>query len=120
MVEQMGEAASADLGARGGGRVEDLAGVSGRLAVEVDGKTVGELVIDDGHVELGGNGAPTQGVVGFKSAEDLWKVLRGQLNPVVASLQGRLTVQGDLAFAVKVILCISAASPFTASKGKGA
>jgi putative sterol carrier protein len=120
MVEQTGETAAAELGARSGGRVADLAGVSGRLSVEVDGKTVGELVVEDGHVELGGNGAPTQGVVAFKSAEDLWKVLRGQLNPVVASLQGRLTLQGDLAFAVKVILCIASASPFAAPTGKGA
>jgi putative sterol carrier protein len=120
MVEETGDTASADLGARRGGRVPDLAGVDGRLAIEVDGKTVGELVVADGHVEFGGNGAPTQGVVGFRSAEDLWKVLRGQMNPIVASLQGRLTLQGDLALAVKIILCISAASPFAASTGKGA
>ena len=112
--------ASAELGARSGGMVPELSGIVGRLAVEVDGKTVGELVVNHGHVELGGNGAPTQGSLCFRTAEDLWKVLRGQLNPIVASLQGRMFVQGDVAFAVKVILCISAASPFGASTGKGA
>ena len=65
---------------------------------------------------MGGDGAPTQGTVSFHSAEDLWKVLRGHLNPVVAALQGRLAFEGDFEFAVKVILAISAASPFETAK----
>jgi putative sterol carrier protein len=119
MVVETGETVSADLGARRGGMVRDLAGISGRVGVEVDGKPIGELVVDDGHVELAGETAPAEGAIAFRSAEDLWKVLRGELNPIVASLQGRMSIRGDLTFVARIILSIAAASPFAAAKAKG-
>ena len=114
---ETGTTPATDLGVRRGGMVPELAGTSGRLAVEVDGKIIGDLVVEDGRVELGGDSAPAQGTIAFRSAEDLWKTLRGELNPVVAALQGRMTVQGDLALAIKVMLSVSAASPFAAGAG---
>lgn len=113
------EAHPAQADARRGGHVAELAGTDGRIGVEVDGKPVGELRVADGHVELVGESAPTQGVVAFASAEDFWKILRGELNPIVCALQGRLAIQGDLAFTIRVVLAIAAHSPFKTGQAKG-
>jgi putative sterol carrier protein len=77
----------------------------------VDGRTIGVLQVDDGRVEMVGPGAPVQASVVAKSQDDIQKILRGELNLVVAALQGRLAMDGDTMFALKVLRGLLAGSP---------
>jgi hypothetical protein len=111
--QSQSQAAPADPDARATGSVPELRGMAGRLKVDVDGKTIGAITVRDGVVELTGDGAPAQAALSFRSAEEFWKIMRGEFNPVVAGLRGRLTFSGDLTFAVRVVLAIAAARPFS-------
>jgi hypothetical protein len=109
-MEQTGEIASG--AAPMAGPAPGLAGVRGRLRVDVAGKTVGVLVVDDGRIELTNDQGPTDAVVVCDTAQDLRQMMRGELNPVVGGLQGRLRVEGNIALAIKVSLGLRAGSPF--------
>jgi hypothetical protein len=105
--------------------IPDLAGYSGLLGVEVDGKIVQNVRVKRGQVELIAPSAqPPDAVFMFRTMDDAAKVLRGELNAVVAGIQGRLAVRGDLVIAAKVIRGLQAstraAASANASKQKGA
>jgi len=102
-----------------GPRAGALEGVSGRLGFEVDGRTVTVLQIDDGRVELVQDPAPVNARVIWKNQDDIEKFLRGDLNAVVAALQGRLALDGDMAFAIKVVHGMRAAPPLATDPNKG-
>jgi hypothetical protein len=109
-MEQMGEIASGT--APMAGSAPGLAGVRGRMRVDVDGKTVGVLVVDDGRVELTNDQGPTDAVFIFHTAQDLRQMVRGELNPVVGALQGRMRTEGNVALAIRVALGLRSGSPF--------
>jgi len=67
------------------------------------------LEIHDGDVELRPGGGDANAAAICDSAETLAAIVRGELNPVVAALQDRLQLRGDLAFAVNVILGVQVA-----------
>jgi putative sterol carrier protein len=46
-------------------------------------------------------------------------ILRGQLNPFIASMQGKARLAGDRGFGTRVILGLQVGSPFAADSGKG-
>jgi len=90
-----------------------LAGISGRLRLNVGGKPLGVLVVDDGHLSLANDdGQPVDVTVECASRENLVTLLRGEINPVVAALRGFVRQRGDRAFGLKVVLGLRAGSPF--------
>jgi hypothetical protein len=94
------------------GHAPGLEGITGRLRIEVAGKLLGVLAVNDGDVDfvLGDGEAGTVAYV--RTREDLLYFLRGELNPVVAVLQGRLSIEGDQELASRIILGLQAGSPF--------
>ena len=90
-----------------------LAGVTGRLRLQVGGKSVGMLAIDDGHLSLkDDDNQPADVTLNCATRGDLIKLLRGEINPVVAALRGFVRQRGDRAFGAKVVLGLRAGSPF--------
>jgi hypothetical protein len=92
-------------------RVPWLVGLSGRLRLDVAGQPAQVLQIHDGTVSVRpAAGAEQADAVATVDNEDTLAAFnRGELNPVVAALQGRLSIAGDRAFAIKVILGLQAA-----------
>ena len=87
-----------------------LAGSSGRLAFQVDGSTVTVLQMDDEHIEVvGGDGGEPRGLALCKSEDDVRALLRGDLDAIVAVLQGRLAFGGDVLFGLRVMRALRAA-----------
>jgi hypothetical protein len=90
--------------------VPSLAGLSGRLRVDAAGHPAWILVIHGGTL----SGRPAAGaedadaVLKCDSEETLTAFRRGQLNPVVAMLQGLIYTEGDNALAIRVILGLQA------------
>jgi hypothetical protein len=101
-----------------GGYVAALAGVSGRIRVVVEGRSLGVLRIDGGYVDflVGAERVEASTTLHIQDGRDARLIQTGALNPIVASLQGRLVVEGDLALAVRVMLGLQTGSPFN---GKG-
>ncbi|HEY7375604.1 MAG TPA: SCP2 sterol-binding domain-containing protein [Polyangia bacterium] len=90
-----------------------LAGVSGRIRLMVGDKPQGVLVVDDGHLTLTeDDGRPADVTATCTSREILVKLLRGEVNPVVAALRGEISQRGSRELGAKVILGLRAGSPF--------
>jgi len=89
-----------------------LAGVSGRMRLTVDDKSLGVLVIDNGHLTLTDDERPVDVTISCATREDLIKMLRGEVNLVVAALRGIVRQRGDRALGAKVMLGLRAGSPF--------
>jgi hypothetical protein len=88
-----------------------LEGTRGRLLLEIGALPIGVLEIHDGDVELDRSGdSGADAVASCDTTDTLAAILRGQLNPIVAALQDRLQLRGDLAFALNVILGLHATS----------
>ncbi len=58
--------------------------------------------VDDGAITLSPKGKGAQCFVATQTDEDLQRMLRGELNVVTATLQGRVAASGDLLLAVRV------------------
>jgi hypothetical protein len=86
------------------GQAPGLAGVKGRMLVTVAGAPLGVLQVDDGQVEFVPGGGTAEATVAFEDRADVVRLLQGELNPVVAALQGRMSAGGDVALATRVIL----------------
>jgi putative sterol carrier protein len=115
--EQTGDVGVAQQPPRGGA-APGLAGVRGRLRIEAGGKAVGVLTVDDGRVELGNDSEPVDATLVLATADDLKHLVRGELNPVICALQGRLQLKGNTHFATKVALGLRAGSPFVSGSKK--
>jgi putative sterol carrier protein len=85
-------------------RVEALSGVTGRLRIDIGDRILGVLEVEDGDVILRPGARDADAVVTVVDADDFKTLVSGQLNPVVAALQGRLTVEGDTELAIRVVL----------------
>jgi hypothetical protein len=77
--------------------------LSGRLGIVVDGKTVAVLRMDGGGARLEPPEGETRASVLVTEMDQLRRIARGELNLVVASLRGILSVRGDLSFAVRAL-----------------
>jgi len=95
-----------------------LAGRSGRMRVDVDGRSAGVIEVEQGHINVSDELGEVAVIAMVDDASDFLRMLRGELNPVVASIQGRLVFQGDIELGVEIILALHAAKPF-ASAGAG-
>ena len=89
-----------------------LAGISGRMRLTVGTKSHGVLEIDDGHVTITDDDRPVDVTVSCATRVDLVRLLRGEVNLVVAALRGIIRQRGDRAFGAKVMLGLRAGSPF--------
>jgi putative sterol carrier protein len=104
-----------------GGVAPGLAGVHGRLRIEVGGKPMGTLAIEGTHVELTNDTTGAADAVALCASEDdFWRLLKGEMNPFIASMRGWARLKGDRTFGTKVILGLQAGSPFATPAGKGA
>jgi putative sterol carrier protein len=105
-----GEAGGQEASAPKTESVPWLAGMSGSLRVDLAGQAALVLVIHDAVVtRRPASGADrADAVLSCDSEELVAKFNRGELNPVVAMLQGRLTIEGDRAFAIKAVLGLQA------------
>ena len=86
------------------------AGLSGRLRVDVAGQPAWVLEIHDGTVSISpaAHAVDADAVLEFDSEETVTGFRRGELNPVVAFLQGRVHPEGDGALAIRIILGLQA------------
>lgn len=89
-----------------------LAGISGRMRLSVGDKPLGVLVVDDGHLALTDDEGPVDVTVICATREDLIKLLRGEINIVVAALRGLVRQEGDRALGATIALGLRAGSPF--------
>jgi putative sterol carrier protein len=89
-----------------------MAGISGRVRLAVGNTTLGVLVVDDGHLALTDDEGQVDVTVTCATREDLVKLLRGELNVVVAALRGLVRQQGDRSLGAKIMLGLRAGSPF--------
>ena len=97
-----------------------LAGVHGRLRIEVGDKPVGTLVVEGTHVELSDDTSEADATVLCATDDDFRKLLKGELNPFIASMRGWALLKGDRHFGTRVIMGLRAGSPFAAGAGEGA
>jgi hypothetical protein len=95
-----------------GGEAHGLSGVTAKLHLCVAGVLVGVLITDGhGQVVIAPDDT-SHTLLELDSYQTLVKLLGGVLNPIVAYLQGRLSVQGDAALALRVLLGLQAGSPW--------
>ena len=85
--------------------VPSLAGLSARLRVDVAGQPARMLEIHDGTFSSrpAAGAEDADAVLRCDSEETVAAFSRGELNPVVAMLQGRMHPEGDAALAIRVI-----------------
>jgi putative sterol carrier protein len=82
------------------------------LRLQIAGKTVRVLVVHDGHLELTGDDGSVDATLVCASREDVIAILRGEVNPIVASLRNRVRLIGDRSFGAKVVMGLRSGSPF--------
>jgi hypothetical protein len=82
--------------------------LSGRLGIVVDGNTVAVLRMDGGGAKLEPPEGETRASVLVTSMDELGRIARGELNLVVASLRGILSLRGDLGFGVRALRALEA------------
>jgi putative sterol carrier protein len=96
-----------------------LAGIYGRLRLSVAGKPLATLVVEGTYVVLVPDASgPSDATLLFADDETLRRMLKGVLNPFIASMQRQARVLGDRGFATKVMLGLQVQSPFAADGGK--
>jgi hypothetical protein len=94
------------------GKAPGLEGLSGKVRLHVAQTSAGVMHVDSGEVWILQQG-DTETIVAFDSHELMLQLLRGEISPIVAHLQGRLRFQGDGALALKVLLGLQAGSPWS-------
>ena len=80
-----------------------LEGISGTARFVTGQDPYITLKIHEGDVDMVPNDVPVDVTFRCQTKEDAQRLLRGEINPVVATLQGRLEFEGDLGLAVKVL-----------------
>lgn len=98
--------------------VPNLAGIQGRLLLEIEKDPVAILLLTDGHVQLSRElqaTPPPDAVVDFADPQALVDVVSGKWNAVVALLQGQMSISGNHSFAIKAVLGLQADKPFAMS-----
>jgi hypothetical protein len=97
-----------------------LAGLYGRLRITVAGKPVATLVVEGIYCALIPDvTGPADANLLCADDETMRKLLRGELNPFIASMQRQARLAGDRGFGTRVILGLQVGSPFASDAGKG-
>src|SRR5580765_5011401 len=82
-----------------------LAGIYGRLRINVAGKPVGTLVVEGIYVALIPDvHGPADATAMLSDDETMRKLLRGELTPFIASMMRKARLAGDRGFGTRVIL----------------
>jgi hypothetical protein len=90
-----------------------LKGVRGRIRFETEnGGAAYLLQIEDEDVELTTGGDDAQAVVVCDTKALIARLLRGEANLIVQTLQGHTSASGDLTLVIKAVLGLQAGSPF--------
>jgi putative sterol carrier protein len=90
--------------------VESLAGVSGRLRLEIGDQPFAVIEVHDGEVELHRGDGAADAVARCDSEATIVAIGQGTLNPVCAALRNQLSIRGNSAFAIRVIRGLHGAS----------
>ena len=97
-----------------------LVGVYGRLRIEIAGKAVGTMIVEGIHVGLiADTDGPADATVLCANDEAFRSLLKGELNPFIASMRGFARMKGDRNFGTRVALGLQVGSPFAGGQGKG-
>jgi putative sterol carrier protein len=97
--------------------VPALAGLTGWLRVDIGSEVACMIGISDGVVTVKPGDGEADAVAICDSEETAVALRRGEINPIVAILQGRLSLRGDPAFATKVILGLRTMTPSVRGPG---
>ena len=95
--------------------VTGLRGVHGTMLIRVEGAPLGALVVDDRQVKFlpdVRDAKAGDAIVDFDDANDIRELLDGKVNPVVASIQRRLTMQGDRLLGARIVLGLRTGAVF--------
>jgi putative sterol carrier protein len=97
------------------GRAPGLAGLSCGLELYVANACAGSLLIEEsGEVRIVDE-CKASGLIAADSQDTLIELLRGDLPPIVAHLQGRLRFEGDADLALRVLFGLQEGSPWAAT-----
>jgi len=92
-------------------RIQGLEGVSGKLQIDVQGSPSRVFEVRDGTAaEIGQTREPIDATVSCDNEADCLALLSGDLNPIVAALQGRVRTGRNSTFAAKVLLGLHSAA----------
>jgi putative sterol carrier protein len=104
-----------------GGNAPGLAGVYGRLRITVGGKPFATLVVEGTYVALiPDTSGPADATVICADEQIMRKLLRGEMNPFIASMRRQARLAGDRAFGTRVAFGLQVESPFAGDADKGA
>jgi putative sterol carrier protein len=97
-----------------------LAGLYGRLRINIAGKPVATLVVEGTYVALiPDTRGPADATAMCSDDDTMRKLLRGELNPFIASMLRLARLAGDRGFGTRVMLGLQVDSPFKGDSGKG-
>jgi putative sterol carrier protein len=94
------------------GRAPGLDGLSGKIQVQIASRPVALVTVNGMDVEVAPGGGEADAVMDVHDIDALIHFLRGELNPIVAFLQDRFRAEGNLVFALNVILGLQVGSSF--------
>lgn len=101
-----------------GGNAPGLAGVYGRMRINVAGKPVATLVVEGTYVAMIPDvTGPADATMMCADEDVMRKLLAGELNPFIASMRRMARIAGDRGFGTRVALGLQVGSPFAANKG---
>jgi hypothetical protein len=110
-------------GARGveGKRLElpGLANLSGSVRLDIHDEPAATLHVENGRVWAGQPESQADAIAVLQDRADFDRILAGELNPVVAAIQGRLLLRGEPELATRLIGALYAAKPFKAKSREG-
>jgi hypothetical protein len=90
-----------------------LVGVYGRVLIEVAGKPVARLIVEGVNIELIPDiTGPSETCMVCATDEDFRKLLKGEINPFIASMRGWVRIRGDRNLGTRVLLGLQVGSPF--------
>ena len=96
------------------GSVPGLAGLSGCMELHVASAPAGLMLVEaSGDVWIAKDGEAVA-LIDTDCEETLMELLRGDLPPIVAHLQGRLRFEGDAALALRLLFGLQENSPWAA------
>lgn len=84
--------------------LESLKGVNATIVFDITGADGGiwTVKVDDGSVSIEEGRTPSADVTVAATSEDLIALIKGDLNPMGAFMQGRLKVKGDMSVAMQL------------------
>jgi hypothetical protein len=94
------------------GPASGVADLAARVRLLIGEDPVGVLNVAGGAVSIAHDGA-SDGTMAADTLQTLVRLLAGETHPIVARLQNRVRVDGDVALIVRVFLGLQAGSPWS-------